>query len=42
MAACSLLARRSATTVHVRGSGLIADLVTDLLTRSGLAAAADD
>ena len=36
-----LLARRSATTVHVRGSGLIADLVTDLLTRSGLAAAAD-
>ena len=31
----------SATTVHVRGSGLIADLVTDLLTRSGLAAAAD-
>jgi hypothetical protein len=36
-----LLARRSAATVHVRGSGLIADLVTDLLTRSGLAAAAD-
>jgi hypothetical protein len=36
-----LLARRSATTVHVRGSGLIADLVTNLLTRSGLAAAAD-
>ncbi|HTA07491.1 MAG TPA: hypothetical protein VK836_03215 [Streptosporangiaceae bacterium] len=36
-----LLARRSATMVHVRGSGPIADLVTDLLTRSGLAAAAD-
>jgi hypothetical protein len=36
-----LLARRSATTVHVRGIGLIADLVTDLLIRSGLAAAAD-
>jgi hypothetical protein len=36
-----LLARRSATVVHVRGRGLIADLVTDLLTRSGLAAAAD-
>jgi hypothetical protein len=36
-----LLARRSATTVQVRGSGLIADLVTDLLTRAGLAAAAD-
>jgi bacteriocin biosynthesis cyclodehydratase domain-containing protein len=37
-----LLARRSATTVRVRGAGLIADLVIDLLTRSGLAAGADD
>ncbi len=37
-----LLARRSAATVHIRGRGLIADVVTDLLTRSGLAAAADD
>jgi hypothetical protein len=36
-----LLARRSATTVLVHGRGLIADLVTDLLTQSGLAAAAD-
>jgi len=36
-----LLGRRSATTVRVRGSGPIADLTTDLLTRSGLAAAAD-
>jgi hypothetical protein len=34
-----LLARRSATTVQIHGRGLIADLVTDLLTRSGLAAA---
>jgi hypothetical protein len=37
-----LLARRSATTVHIRGCGLIADLVTDLLTRSGLAAGTAD
>jgi bacteriocin biosynthesis cyclodehydratase domain-containing protein len=33
-----LLARRSATTVQIRGDGPIADLVADLLTRSGLAA----
>jgi hypothetical protein len=33
-----LLARRSATMIHVWGSGLIADLVADLLTRSGIAA----
>ena len=37
-----LLARRSATTVRIRGTGPIADLVADLLTRSGLAAVADD
>jgi bacteriocin biosynthesis cyclodehydratase domain-containing protein len=36
-----LLARRSAATVHVRGRGLIAGLIIDLLIRSGLAAAAD-
>ncbi len=33
-----LLARRSATTVAVRGSGEVAESLTDLLTRSGLAA----
>jgi bacteriocin biosynthesis cyclodehydratase domain-containing protein len=36
-----LLARRAATAVIVRGRGLIADLVTELLTRSGLAACID-
>ncbi|HEY2312111.1 MAG TPA: hypothetical protein VGH96_00750 [Streptosporangiaceae bacterium] len=35
-----LLARRSAATVHIRGGGLIADLVADLLTQSGLAVTA--
>jgi hypothetical protein len=35
-----LLGRRSATTVRVCGSGLIADLTADLLTRSGVAAGA--
>jgi len=33
-----LLARRSATTVHICGSGLIAGRIADLLTRSGVAA----
>ncbi len=33
-----LLARRSTTTVAVRGTGLVADSLADLLTRSGLAA----
>jgi len=32
-----LLARRSATVIHVRGSGLIAELIADLLSRSGVA-----
>jgi hypothetical protein len=32
-----LLARRSATVIQVRGSGLIADLIVDLLIRSGVA-----
>jgi bacteriocin biosynthesis cyclodehydratase domain-containing protein len=36
----SILARRSSCTVGVRGYGPIAELVADLLTRSGLAAAA--
>ncbi len=34
----SLLARRSSCMVQVRGSGRLAELVADLLTRSGLAA----
>lgn len=34
-----LLGRRAATTVHVRGHGRLADLIADLLTRSGVAAA---
>jgi len=33
-----LLARRSATVIQVRGAGLVADLVLDLLTKSGVAA----
>jgi hypothetical protein len=33
-----LLARRSAATVHIRGSGQLTDRITDLLTRSGAAA----
>jgi hypothetical protein len=37
-----LLARRSATFIHVCGSGLIADLLGDLLTRSGVAAGITD
>jgi bacteriocin biosynthesis cyclodehydratase domain-containing protein len=37
-----LLARRSATVIQVRGSGLIADLVVDLLIRSGVAASVAD
>jgi hypothetical protein len=37
-----LLARRSATSVHIRGSGLIADRIADLLTRSGVAAGVGD
>ena len=37
-----LLGRRSATAVQVRGRGVLADLIADLLTRSGLAAAACD
>lgn len=35
-----IFARRSATAVHVLGSGRIADTITDLLTRAGLAAQA--
>jgi bacteriocin biosynthesis cyclodehydratase domain-containing protein len=35
----SILARRSSCTVQIRGCGLVAALVADLLTRSGLAAA---
>ena len=35
-----VLQRRSATTVRVRGAGPIAELTTELLTRSGLAAGA--
>ncbi len=35
----SRLARRSSCTVQVAGAGLLAELVADLLTRSGLAAA---
>jgi hypothetical protein len=37
-----LLARRSATHIQVSGSGLITDLIADLLTRSGAAAAVVD
>lgn len=37
-----LLARRSATVIRIRGSGLIADLIVDLLTRSGVAASVAD
>jgi hypothetical protein len=37
-----LLARRSSTTVQIRGTGPLAHLVIDLLTRSGLAAASSD
>jgi hypothetical protein len=37
-----LLARRSATTMQIRGTGPLAHLVTDLLTRSGVAAASGD
>lgn len=36
-----LLARRSATRVTVRGCGLVATVLTDLLTRSGLATLAE-
>jgi len=37
-----LLARRSAAVVQVCGRGLIAELITDLLTRSGVAAGGTD
>lgn len=37
-----LIARRSATAIHVRGDHLIADLIADLLTRSGVAAGRAD
>jgi hypothetical protein len=37
-----LLGRRTATAVQVRGRGALADLIADLLTRSGLAAATCD
>jgi len=37
-----LLARRSSCTVQIRGSGPVAALVADLLTRSGLAVAGPD
>jgi bacteriocin biosynthesis cyclodehydratase domain-containing protein len=37
-----LLARRSATVVHIQGDHLIAEVIADLLTRSGVAAGVAD
>jgi len=37
-----LLARRASTAVRICGSGLIADIIADLLTRSGVAAGRND